>query len=201
MSNEMQSKTAAEKVAEETKQVVDQAQDKAGELTSTVKQQTRQAADEAADQARTMADARKEDVVYELEGVAHALRDVGDTLRDQDQGHLAKYSNEAADRIDRVQGYLSQRNVSELLTDAEDFGRRQPELFLGGAFTAGLLIGRFFKSSASGSRSRDDSDRRSRDYSSDRYGMRSTTDFAGSDAGTRTTPDAPASTPVTRKES
>lgn len=185
--------TTTEKVVEESKEMMDQAQEKAADMATTVKKETKAVAEQAADQARSMAATRKEDVVYELEGVAHALRDVGDTLTDQDQGHLAKYSNQAADRIERVHDYLEARDVGDLIADAEDFGRRQPELFLGGAFTAGLLIGRFFKSSA-GNQQRQRS-RRSQESERGGYTIRTPADNAGPDRYHSDTAHAAAATP------
>ena len=90
MTNDMSKKTTTDRVVEETKDVAEQAQKKVDEVATTVKKQTKEMADQASDQARSMAATRKEAVVYELEGVAHALRGVGDQLSDQDQGNLAR---------------------------------------------------------------------------------------------------------------
>jgi hypothetical protein len=82
-----------------------------------------------------------------LNTVADALRQTGDQLRDQDQDWMATYSNQVAERVESFATYLEDHNVEDLLREAESFARRQPELFLGGAFTLGLLAARFFKSS------------------------------------------------------
>jgi hypothetical protein len=71
-----------------------------------------------------------------------------DQLQEQDQAVFAEYSEKMADQIERVSSYLEEHDLDELKHSAEDFARRQPELFLGGAFTLGLLAGRFLKSSA-----------------------------------------------------
>jgi predicted AlkP superfamily pyrophosphatase or phosphodiesterase len=62
---------------------------------------------------------------------------------------FARYSNQVADRVERASTYLEEHDLDELMVEAEDFARRQPELFIGGAFTLGLLAARFLKSSAS----------------------------------------------------
>ena len=54
----------------------------------------------------------------------------------------------AADQLDRFSTRLRERNVSELLHDAQQLARRQPALFIGGAFVLGLLGARFLKSSS-----------------------------------------------------
>jgi hypothetical protein len=47
-----------------------------------------------------------------------------------------------------VTAYLEEHDLEDLVYEAEDFARRKPELFVGGAFTLGLLAARFMKSTA-----------------------------------------------------
>jgi hypothetical protein len=54
----------------------------------------------------------------------------------------------AVDQIERFAGYLRNRDVGQMVDDVERFARRQPGLFLGSAFTIGLLAARFLKSSS-----------------------------------------------------
>jgi hypothetical protein len=54
----------------------------------------------------------------------------------------------AADQIDSFSRSLREKDVNELLDDAQQLARRQPALFIGGAFVLGLIGARFFKSSA-----------------------------------------------------
>lgn len=133
-----------------TEETMEQVQDKAKDVAETAKERAGELSQQAADQARTTAASRKEDVVMELEGVAHALRDVGDQLHNQEQDMLARYSDQAAQRIEQFHDYLDERTVDDLVADTEDFARRRPEIFLGGAFAIGLLVGRFLKSSSGG---------------------------------------------------
>jgi hypothetical protein len=46
-----------------------------------------------------------------------------------------------------VARYLREKDLQGLTRDTETFARRHPELFLGGAFLAGMLAARFVKSS------------------------------------------------------
>ena len=90
-----------------------------------------------------------------LGSVAEAARSAGAQLRQKDQGFVAQYVDQAAEQIDRFAGYLEHKQPDELLGDAESFARRQPVLFLGGAFALGVLAARFLKStSAPSARSR-----------------------------------------------
>jgi hypothetical protein len=47
---------------------------------------------------------------------------------------------------------LRDRDVRELVQDAQQFARRQPAIFVGAAFAAGVLAARFMKSSGGGRR-------------------------------------------------
>jgi hypothetical protein len=119
-------KEAAEKVSEEARSLLGQASNQAK---STVLEQKNQAAGQ-------------------LHGLAQVLRQTGKQLRQQEQVTFAGYSNQVADQVERVSGYLQERDVDQLIGDTKDFARRQPELFIGGAFMLGLLAARFMKSSS-----------------------------------------------------
>jgi hypothetical protein len=60
---------------------------------------------------------------------------------------VAQVAEQAAERVERVSGYLREKDIDQLVREAEDFARRQPALFLGGAFALGVLGARFLKSS------------------------------------------------------
>jgi len=88
-----------------------------------------------------------------LGSVAQAVRDTTQHLRNQQHDQVAQYAEKAADQIDRLSQHLKNKNVTELLDDAQRLARRQPALFIGGAFAIGLLGARFLKSSAPNSSS------------------------------------------------
>ena len=83
-----------------------------------------------------------------LGSVAQAVRDTTQHLRTQQHDTVARYAEQAADQIERFSQRLKEKDVSELLEDAQQLARRQPALFIGGAFALGLLGARFLKSSA-----------------------------------------------------
>jgi hypothetical protein len=62
---------------------------------------------------------------------------------------MGEYAEKFAQQIDRFSTTLRERSVEDLMYEAENFARREPQLFLGGAVVLGLLAARFFKSSAS----------------------------------------------------
>jgi hypothetical protein len=60
---------------------------------------------------------------------------------------VARYVDQVADSIDGFSTYLRHTDVGTIVDDAQDFARRQPALFLGGAFLVGTIAARFLKSS------------------------------------------------------
>jgi len=86
--------------------------------------------------------------VDQIDGVADAIRHTGEHLRSQDAGVISEYVEGAANRVELVSAYLRSRSLRDMTSDVERLARREPALFLGGAFVAGLLGGRFLKSSA-----------------------------------------------------
>lgn len=80
--------------------------------------------------------------------VAQAVRQSTQQLRDQQHETLAGYVESAANQIEQLSQRLRDKDVGELLEDAQRLARRQPAVFIGSAFALGLLGVRFFKSSA-----------------------------------------------------
>lgn len=82
-----------------------------------------------------------------LGSVANAIRKTSEQLHADDEGALTEYLDRAARQVDVASDYLKRRTLGQLVGDVEGFARREPALFLGGAFVAGLVGGRFLKSS------------------------------------------------------
>ena len=107
---------------------------------------------QAKDKAVDALDERKTTVATGLTSVADSLRQVGQNLHTSPEHNqiadaTAKYSDTLAKQIEKFSGYLENKDVREMLTDLERFARRNPAIFLGGAFALGLLAARFLKSS------------------------------------------------------
>lgn len=117
-------------------------------VTDQAKQQASQIADQARQQVSSQLTSQKTRAADSLGSVAQALRQTGQQLRDQDQGPMPQYVERAADQIERLSGYLQNKDIGQLVDDVERYARRQPGLFLGGAFVLGLLGARFLKSSS-----------------------------------------------------
>jgi hypothetical protein len=119
-----------------TGQVVDQAKDTAGQVAQQAKQQ-----------AASQLESQKERTVDALVTVAHALRETGQHLQEQEQTSVGGYVEQAAERVETFTNYLRTRDVPALLAETQDFARRRPGLFLSGAVALGFIGARFLKSS------------------------------------------------------
>ncbi len=124
--------------------VSDQAQAAAEDL----KQHARDLADDAKARARAAANQQKDAAAERVHGFASALRTAADDLSGRDQRLTASCVEQAADSLERVSGALHGQDLDELVGGVEDFARRQPVAFLGGAVLTGLVLARFMKSSA-----------------------------------------------------
>jgi ElaB/YqjD/DUF883 family membrane-anchored ribosome-binding protein len=128
-------------VGQATSQVQDAAataQEKAGEL----KEQGRSKLSDTLDERTTQAGGQARQM-------AQALRKSGGQLREQgESGQAVSVAEGAADRIERLGGYLEQVNGDELLRDVEDFARRRPWLVAGIGLAAGMAASRFLKASS-----------------------------------------------------
>jgi hypothetical protein len=127
---------------------VDKAQDRLGDVAD----KTQEKAGEIADQARQQATSRlaggKDRAVDSLVSVAEAIRKTGQELRQQEQAPIAGVADGAAQQVERLAGYLREREVGQIIDETEGLARRRSSLFLGGAFTLGLLAARLLGSSA-----------------------------------------------------
>ena len=106
-----------------------------------------------ADQLRTKASGalseQKSRATQGLESVVEAIRQTGQKLGEGNSG-VAGYVNNAADSLQRWKDTLDRKDIGEIVEDVQRFGRRQPALFVGLSFGAGLLGARFLKSSSEG---------------------------------------------------
>lgn len=108
------------------------------------------------DKAYEQIGSQKQKATTSLGTIAGAVRGMTQQLNDSGQSGLAGYVTRAADEIDRWSSRLKDQDLDDAMRDLQDFARRKPAIFLGAAFSAGLLVARFLKSSnepATGGRS------------------------------------------------
>jgi hypothetical protein len=108
--------------------------------------QLKDAVVDQANQVRDRAQSAKEHTADRIRRVATQLESMGDTLREEDP-FIAKVTARASSSIEGVAKYVDSASAQSFIRDTEQLARRQPLLFFGGAFLAGLAAGRFLKSS------------------------------------------------------
>lgn len=99
-----------------------------------------------AEQMRQRAEAAREQTAHRIRRVATQLRNVSDSLREED-AIAATVAERASRGIESVAGYVSATDARAFVRDAELIARRQPAIFYGTAFLLGLAAGRFLRSS------------------------------------------------------
>src|SRR3954471_23427366 len=124
-------------MAETATDVKEQAQEKA-----------QQAASKASDQARTQVDQRSTEIGHRVTSTADDIRSVGQQLREQGKDQPARFADQAAGHVERVGSWLRDSDSDRLLSDVEDFGRRQPWAFALGGLAIGIAASRFLKASS-----------------------------------------------------
>lgn len=128
-------------------QVIDQTQQTAGQVVDDAQEKVGQVVDQAKQQTTSLLASRKDQAADTLSTVAHALRQTGQQLREQEQAPVAGLADQVATRVDSVSGYLHGRDVRQIVDDTEAFARQRPAVFVGGALALGVVAARFLKSS------------------------------------------------------
>lgn len=129
--------------------LADQAREKTGQVVQQTKQAASRVADQAVEQVKTRLSSQKERATDGLEGLAQALHETGQTLRDREMGVIGDYADSGAELVEQISGYFRDRNLDQIVDDAETLARRHAGLFVGSAFALGFILARFFKSSSS----------------------------------------------------
>src|SRR5829696_1998703 len=73
----------------------------------------------------------------------------GAEMREQ-QPQIASFADTAAQQVDKASQFLRETDFQGLVREGENFARRQPAVFLGGALALGILASRFLKASPQG---------------------------------------------------
>lgn len=138
-------------------------------------------AERAADLGLQQADRGRETAAEGIDTVAQSIRRVSTDMQGE-QPAIANAAMAAADQAERVSQYLRQTDVRQILSTVEDVARRQPLIFLGGAFLLGVAASRFIKAAGGSS----DGDQQGHvggrsGYSAD-YQAAGTSDYRTSDA-------------------
>jgi hypothetical protein len=127
----------------------DTAQDKAKEAAAQGQDKAREAADRARGRVRDQVDQRSTQLGEQVGSGASDARSVAEQLRNQGKQTPARYVEQAADRAERLGGYLRESDGDRLLNDAEDFARRNTWAVALGGVAIGFAASRLLKASSS----------------------------------------------------
>jgi hypothetical protein len=125
-----------------------QVQDKAQEVAGQAQEKAREAAGQARGQLRSQVDQRSTQAGEQVHSTASDMRSVAEQLRQQGKDQPAKLADQAADRAERLGGYLKHSDADTILGDIEDFARRQPMTVMLGGLALGFAASRFLKASS-----------------------------------------------------
>lgn len=118
------------------------------DLANQAREQTIRAAGQTKSQVARLIDRQKSEVADRLRSVADVLREAGHKLEERETEGYGRYAERAAAQVERVSDYLRRQDLKDFVHDVEGFARRHPDVFLGGALVAGVLVARFLKASA-----------------------------------------------------
>lgn len=128
----------------QAKETIDKVKESAGAIAG-------QATEQVKEKAASVIDNQKSTLASGITNVADSIRQVGENLGGNEDNQVAaiagKYSGNLADQVERFSSYIDEKEIRELVKDVEQFARRNPLLFVGGAFALGILAARFLKSS------------------------------------------------------
>lgn len=114
----------------------------------------KESAGQVTEKATDKLDEKKATLTQGLSGVADSIRQVGENLRETSDKenpigqYTAQYGETIARQVETISNYFDRKDVREIARDVESFARRNPAVFIGGAFALGMLAARFLKSSS-----------------------------------------------------
>jgi hypothetical protein len=125
------------------------AQDKAREAAGQAQEKAREAAGHARGRVRDEVDRRSTQLGDQVGSGVGDARSVAEQLRNQGKQTPARYVEQAADRAERLGGYLRESDGDRLLNDVEGFARRNPWAVALGGLALGFAASRLLKASSS----------------------------------------------------
>jgi hypothetical protein len=124
-------------------------QDSAGSNERPASERAAQAAQKAREFAASIVQQQKQRAASGLGQFSSAIRDTATRLQDEKDATLAGYAEVVAERLERAADYVGTSDPSTMLSDAQRFAKRRPEIVIGGMFVAGVALARFLKAGVS----------------------------------------------------
>jgi len=118
-----------------------------GQFSGNIEPQSSGILNQVRDKAASQLNQQKARATDSLGNVAQAVRQSTQHLREQQYDTVAQFVERAADQIERFSNHLRERDLNDLVSEAQRFARQQPAVFIGSSFAAGMLAARFIKAS------------------------------------------------------
>lgn len=122
--------------------------EKLGEVKATVKQEASQFASDAQSRAKETVAQKQQAVGGALQTFADAIRTASDQLGEREQTQASKFVRQAADGLEGFARNISDKSPEEMLRSARELGRSNPTALLIGSVLAGVVVGRFIRSTS-----------------------------------------------------
>lgn len=103
---------------------------------------------QARDRVRDQVDQRSTQAGEQAGSAAQALREASQKLRQDGNEPVAKGMERVADRVESAGGWLRDSDGDAILSDVEDFGRRNPLAVVAGGVALGFAASRLLKASS-----------------------------------------------------
>jgi len=137
-----------EESTESDPSTTEQVKEKAQQVVGQVQETAASAKEQVGDRFTRMVQERSNQTGHQAVTMAEAIRRNATSMREQGQDGPARLAEQAADRVQAVGMYLRDNDGDRILSDVEDFARRQPVVVAAGAFALGFLGARFLKASS-----------------------------------------------------
>ena len=117
----------------------------------TLKHKGQQSADDIKEAAREQAEStferQRDTAAQHTHTLGTVLKNAADEFDRQQQPFCSEQARKLADHTERFSQRMRDKDLHSLCRAAEDYGRREPAMFIGGAIAAGFLVTRFLRSS------------------------------------------------------
>jgi len=144
-----------ETATQAAKEVAGTAQEQASQVLTQAASQTSETVAHVKEQAGSVFVDQRDRAVAGLAGLADALRETGRSLANSSNGNdnaaqspaeaIGPFLDDLAGRFDASADFLKDKDVRQLIDDAEALARRQPVLFVGALFGIGMVGARLLK--------------------------------------------------------
>jgi hypothetical protein len=126
---------------EHAQQAIHEGTEQAKQQLGAIGEQLRERGEHVVEEQRHMA-------AEKLHHCGAALRQAGQKLHEDNDHTIAGYCDTMARQLDKAADYVESHDIRACARDIQDLARRQPELVIGGALLAGLVIARFLKAAS-----------------------------------------------------